>query len=117
MRMWMINPEMMCNQHLLGEHVECHMIDGTLKKDRKITGYLKNNLAFPCLLKSRHLELVKEMKNRGMTGHKTPLVSSWKKDKYNRYFDDKQQVWVRPKPNIIKSHIELIKRCKKWSRR
>ena len=25
MRMWMVNPRIMCRQHLLGEHVEIHM--------------------------------------------------------------------------------------------
>ena len=25
MRMWMVNPKMMCNKHLLGEHVELHL--------------------------------------------------------------------------------------------
>ena len=30
MRMWMVNPGFMCNKHLLGEHVECHMLVGHL---------------------------------------------------------------------------------------
>lgn len=73
MRMWMVNPVMMCQQHLLGEHVELHMFVGTLKKKINIRGYIDNNLLEPCSIKTRHDELVKEMKKRGLN-HKSPLV-------------------------------------------
>ena len=32
MRMWMVDPQIMCRQHLLGEHTEMHMFVGTLKR-------------------------------------------------------------------------------------
>lgn len=32
MRMWLVPPSHMCRKHLLGEHVELHMLLGTLKK-------------------------------------------------------------------------------------
>lgn len=66
MRMWMVNPKIMCNQHLLGEHCETHMFLGTIKKGIKIDGYIKNNLLEPTSLKLRHDELAKEMLSRGM---------------------------------------------------
>ena len=34
--MWNIKTEKMCNQHLLGEHVEMHMFVGTLNKNKSI---------------------------------------------------------------------------------
>ena len=37
MRMWLVPPSHMCRKHLLGEHVELHMLLGTLKKGKSIT--------------------------------------------------------------------------------
>ena len=44
MRMWMIDPKMLCKKHLLGEHVELHMFVGTINKNKKLDGYKKNGL-------------------------------------------------------------------------
>ena len=65
MRMWMIDPKMMCRKHLLGEHVECHMFLGTLKKNVSVLGYIRNNLFEAKSLRSRHDELAQEMTSRG----------------------------------------------------
>ena len=32
MRMWLVPPQLMCDQHLLGEHLEMHMFIGTIRK-------------------------------------------------------------------------------------
>lgn len=66
MRMWMINPSLLCNKHLLGEHVECHMFAGTLKKGISIKGYLDNKLLEIHNLKERHELLAKEIIKRNM---------------------------------------------------
>ena len=68
MRMWGVNPKMLCRQHLLGEHVEMHMFAGTIRKGRSIDGYIVD----PSRIKIRHDELVIEMVSRGMK-HKSPL--------------------------------------------
>jgi hypothetical protein len=62
----------MCNQHLLGEHVELHMMVGAIRKNKNLAGYLENNLMEPDSIESRHTELVTEMTKRGMK-HKSPL--------------------------------------------
>jgi hypothetical protein len=72
MRMWMVNPAVMCNKHLLGEHVECHMLVGHLQRKRRITNYIRLNLLQPSNLRERHDQLALEMKDRGML-HKSPL--------------------------------------------
>ena len=41
----MVDPKFLCQKHLCGEHLECHMFLGTLKKNKKVDGYLKNNLS------------------------------------------------------------------------
>lgn len=66
MRMWMVDPAIMCNQHLLGEHVEIHMFIGTLRKGKSLRGYVTNNLVEPNHLFSRHASLYFEMQQRGM---------------------------------------------------
>lgn len=72
MRMWNVNPKCLCNQHLLGEHVETHMFVGTINKGISIKGYLKNGLLETHNLHKRHRQLVEEMKNRNMN-HKSKL--------------------------------------------
>lgn len=72
MRMWMVNPKKMCKKHLLGEHVECHMMIGAMKKDKSIVGYLKNGLMNPMDIVERHNALSEEMIKRGYN-HKSPM--------------------------------------------
>lgn len=67
----MVDPKKMCDRHLLGEHVELHMLAGNIKRGRSIDGYL-GGLVEPGLMVQRHCELVKEMACRGMK-HQSPL--------------------------------------------
>lgn len=96
MRMWMINPRYMCNQHLLGEHVELHMLAGVLRKGHSVKGYLKG-LLDPKRAEARHSRLVQEMESRGMK-HASPLSLKTK---------------IRGPINLVKNIIELASRCKK----
>ena len=72
MRIWNVNPEILCDKHLLGEHVETHMFVGTINKGKSIRGYINNNLVEVHNLKKRHDELEKEMLDRKMKP-KSPL--------------------------------------------
>jgi len=63
-RMWMIEPSLLCRQHLLGEHNEIHKAIGGLKKGRSIRGHLENKNLAPQYFRERHNELVEEMKKR-----------------------------------------------------
>ncbi len=74
MRMWMVDPRKMCDQHLLGEHVELHMLVGSLRRKKTITGFLEGGLVELHSIRSRHAELVVEMKSRGFR-HASPLPS------------------------------------------
>jgi hypothetical protein len=62
----------MCRQHLLGEHVEMHMVVGSINKGRSIRGYLDGRLIDPRIIQARHDELADEMERRGHR-HKSPL--------------------------------------------
>lgn len=99
MRMWNVDPEKMCQKHLCGEHLECHMFYGSIKEGKKIDGYIKNGLLEIHNLKKRHDEIVNEMLKRGYK-HLTPLSND---------FDDCELGHI----NIEESIQTLIERCPK----
>ncbi len=75
MRMWMLPPEGMCRKHLLGEHVELHMLLGSMRRGKSIEGFLSGGLVDPQLVFARHEELVAEMLRRGFK-HASPIEAS-----------------------------------------
>jgi len=77
MRMWMVDPRIMCRQHLLGEHAEIHMFIGTINRKKSVKGYLEKGLLEIHNLYNRHEELVKEMKRRGYN-HCSEVDGKWK---------------------------------------
>jgi len=72
MRMWMVDPKIMCRKHLLGEHVELHMMAGHLRLGRKVNGFVAHNCVQPASISARHKALAKEMARRGYQ-HASPL--------------------------------------------
>jgi len=60
----MVNPKLLCDQHLLGEHLECHMFVTSLQNGRSVQGYLDKGLLEIHSLQNRHDALAKEMLNR-----------------------------------------------------
>jgi len=65
MRMWMIDPAILCRNHLLGEHGEIH------NKQHSIQGRIDGNAVEPLAMETRHDELAREMTLRGYN-HKSP---------------------------------------------
>lgn len=72
MRMWKINPKLLCKNHLLGEHYELHKFVGALNKSHNLTGYITNGLMEIHHIRKRHKLLANEMGRRGMN-HKSEL--------------------------------------------
>lgn len=102
MRMWKVNPRLMCRKHLLGEHVEMHMFIGTIMNGKSVQGYLDNQLVEMHNIWKRHEELVREMKRRGYN-HNSPLANCVKVE----------AGYVDVRDNIE----ELKRRCKDCRRR
>lgn len=74
MRMWMIDPTLLCRKHLLGEHGEIHKHIPSFRKGYKIDGRFDPVIQIQLnALESRHDELAAEMLKRGYN-HKSPLV-------------------------------------------
>lgn len=104
MRMWMVEPKIMCRRHLIGEYRELFTFLGTLKKGISIKGYIENDLLEPLSLESRYLELKKEMLLRGYNPAKTFEISNGKLSNLNdnelKHIIDRE-----------KSLFELLNRC------
>ena len=73
MRQWLVDPQLLCRQHLLGEHVEHHMFVGSISRGKSVEGFLRDGLLEPKTLSTRHSQLVNEMTRRGYN-HKSPLT-------------------------------------------
>jgi hypothetical protein len=70
--MWNIDTKLLCDKHLLGEHLEMHMFVGSINKGISMKGYLEKGLLKVSLIPRRHEELALELERRGMN-HLSPL--------------------------------------------
>ena len=104
MRMWMVDPQIMCRQHLLGEHVEIHMFVGAMSHGKSVKGYLEKGLLEVQSLYPRHEALVEEMKRRGYR-HCSDVDEKWRTAEAKGHVDRK------------KSLEELLKRCPRCEHR
>lgn len=100
----MVNPRIMCRQHLLGEHVETHMFIGTINRGKSVKGYLEKGFLEIHNLYNRHEELVKEMKRRNFN-HYSKIDEKWKFVKRVGIIDKEKNL------------NELIYRCPKCEKR
>lgn len=92
MRMWMINPKILCKKHLLGEHGELHKHRWTFEKKHKKDKYIENNCIEPKSMKERHDELANELKRRRYN-HNSPFKMpdiNYLPKKYRDYSVDRQ---------------------------
>ena len=97
MRMWMIDPKLLCKKHLLGEHNEIHKHRHNFVKKHSVKGRIEKGQIEPISMFDRHEELVKEMKSRGYNhksdysqpdiSHLTTYEQNFKVDKSNSIKD------------------------------
>jgi len=105
----MIDPELLCNKHLLGEHGEIHKHRHNFVKKHNINGRIIPVVQIePSSMKKRHDEVAKEMIKRCMN-HKSdyiqPDISYLREDLRNAKVD------------IQISKIDLIERCEECKKR
>jgi len=96
MRVWNIDPKLLCNQHLLGEHFEIHCFRGSIIKNKSIKGYIEKGFVEVHNLRKRHNKLAEEIINRGMN-HKSEF--------------EKCKHWEAGIIDIQENLKELKKRC------
>ena len=100
----MIEPKLLCNKHLLGEHGELHKFIPSFDKKHRIDNRVSPVVQIELTsYQSRHDELAKEMMSRGMN-HKSPLLEL----PDFSYLPRKQ---FEAKVNKTISKIDLYKRC------
>jgi deoxyribonuclease (pyrimidine dimer) len=122
-RINIINPKKLTDQHLIAEYNEILMLFGYVKKypsikkniipKKYVLGkghilFFKNKLLY---LKQRHERIKKEMKKRGFSATKTIILK--------KYPLSLQQSWKPEKGDtkiIIKRLAEKIKKKKRWYR-
>lgn len=109
MRMHLIKPELLCNQHLLGEHGELHKFRHIFEKGHSIAGRLDPEVQIvPNLMQVRHDELAEEMLRRGMN-HKSPYIQP------ELHFYWQSEIFAQP--DIIHNAEVLCFRCDDCFRR
>lgn len=99
-RMWCVDPQVLCRNHLLGEHKELHQIVGIMNShphgDAIVEGHAEKDQVDTSLIEKRHMELVDEMVSRGIN-HNSELPT----------FEDPVLGSVDPESNIT----DLMNRC------
>ena len=100
MRMWMVDPKLMCKRHLLGEHFEIHKHRHNFVKGHSIAG--RKGQIEPAAMQERHDVVAKEMLARGMN-HKSP----YSQPDLSHY--DLTEFTV----DVEEAHKDLIDRCEK----
>ena len=110
MRMWMVDPKVLCRKHLLGEHGEIHKHLPSFRKGHSVAGRFSPVVQIQLnALKSRHDELATEMVRRGYN-HKSPLVNVPDLCKiYKDYF--------HLEVDIVNSAFDLMNRCEDCKKR
>jgi hypothetical protein len=98
MRLWMVDPVLLCRKHLLGEARETHALAGIIIHGMPLSGtkYISNGLVEVHNIRNRHDALAKEMVRRGYN-HKSPLPE------FNS--------WVEGHVNVSDNLKELSRRC------
>ena len=109
MRMWGINPSLLCRQHLLGEHNEIHKHKHNFVKHHSIAKRISPVVQIePDNMEKRHNELVDEMIKRGYN-HNSPY--SLPDLSYLKLIERFAKI------DINNSIIDLINRCPECAKR
>lgn len=81
----MVDPGLMCQQHLLGEHGEIHKHRHNFIKGHRIDGRIAGNAVEPAAMKSRHDDLEKEIRRRAARAGRKPPSSPYAQPDLSAY--------------------------------
>lgn len=109
MRMWMIDPRMLCRKHLLGESNEIHKHKHNFEKHHSIAGRISPIVLIePENMKKRHDELAEEMIARGYNHQ-----SQYEQPDLSYYPDGQRYAKVDLEYNLA----DLMARCPECAKR
>jgi hypothetical protein len=113
MRMWMIDPKLLCQKHLLGEHCELHKHLHNFHKGHSVKGrYVPVIQIELCSLQERHDALAKEMAERGYN-HQSPLNNCPTKEYLEQTYPDYYYLRVDTDTSLD----DLCQRCPECKQR
>ena len=75
MRMWMVNPKLLCQRHLLSEHCDIHRFISSVRVGHDVRRCLIRAMIDPSKVYQRHAELEEEIAERGGRLN-SPLLAS-----------------------------------------
>jgi hypothetical protein len=105
--MWMIEPHLMCLQHLLGEHGEIHKHRHNFVKGHSIAGRIAGNACEPASMQTRHDILEAEIVKRAIEAGRKPPCSPFIQPDLSAYPSEQ----VNYKIDIEANRKLLIERC------
>lgn len=109
MRMWMVDPKLLCTKHLLGEHGEIHKHRHNFMKQHRITKRISPVVQIePMQMEARHNELAAELIRRKYN-HNSPFEQP-----DISYLNDSERL---AKVDINNSLMDLINRCPECAKR
>ena len=109
MRMWMVDPKLLCTKHLLGEHGEIHKHRHNFVKQHRITKRVSPVVQIePMQMEARHNELAAELIRRKYN-HNSPFEQP-----DISYLNDGERL---AKVDINNSLMDLINRCPECANR
>ena len=112
MRMWNVDPRIMCREHLAGSHLEIHMFLGSIAIGTSMRGFLDKNLLEPEYLKEYHDMIALEMISRGYK-HQSDIPEEFFKTTILKLSDSDRIVKI-DKDEALK---ELLSRCPECTER
>lgn len=78
MRMWNIEPRLLCEKHLIQEHSDMHEIVFRFQLGLEVVGFVRDGSIDPTGVYVRHLNLEAEMTRRGATKFSPISFVQWR---------------------------------------
>ncbi|MGE5436411.1 MAG: pyrimidine dimer DNA glycosylase/endonuclease V [Syntrophothermus sp.] len=100
----MVNPELMCDKHLLGEHGELHKFLHNWQKQQTMTKRILDNAIEPKSYKKRHDQLAAELLRRNFN-HQSPIEQP-----DFSYLPVEEQNFII---DVNNNYLRLVERCEK----
>lgn len=93
MRMHMLDPKILCQKHLLAEHLSVHAFVSLINQGNSLLGYIEHNLLEVSSLRNRHATLMVEMVLRGLHHNSSlNLITNYNNyQAYSQYTIDQSQ--------------------------
>jgi hypothetical protein len=103
----MIEPHLMCQQHLLGEHGEIHKHRHNFVKGHRIDGRIEGNAVEPMSMQSRHDELEAEIVKRAIAAGREPPCSPFEQPDLSAYPPEQRNYKI----DVEAARAMLLERC------